>query len=96
MCDLVRYHGTKSMIGFSTILCVSDELHNFKVVFLINRTSLWQEFMMHHAIAIEENSEQNHHILPNLTFFWRPWLFRMLTLGRLGFGLNTIMIRHQL
>ena len=26
MCELVRYHGAKSMIGFSTILCISDEL----------------------------------------------------------------------
>ena len=32
-CKLVRYHGAKSMIGFPTILCVSEELaHNFKVV----------------------------------------------------------------
>ena len=23
-CELVRYHGAKSMIGFSTILCISD------------------------------------------------------------------------
>ena len=29
---------------------------NFKVVFLINRTTLWQEFIMHLAIAIEENA----------------------------------------
>ena len=67
MCELVRYHDAKSMIGFSTILCVRDELlaqsaHNFKVVFLINRTTLWQEFMLHHSIAIEDNSEQNLHI----------------------------------
>ena len=26
MCELVRYHSAKSMIGFCTILCVSDEL----------------------------------------------------------------------
>ena len=26
MCELVRYHGAKSMIDFSTILCVFDEL----------------------------------------------------------------------
>ena len=26
MCEPMRYHGAKSMIGFSTILCISDEL----------------------------------------------------------------------
>ena len=55
MCELVRYHGAKSMIDFSTILCVFDEL----VVFLIDRTTLWQEFMIHHAIAIEENTNSD-------------------------------------
>ena len=38
---------------------------------IIDRTTLWQEFMMHHAIAIEEDSEQNLHIWPNLTCFFR-------------------------
>ena len=38
MCVLVRFHGAKSMIGFSTILCVSDELfHTIGVAFLIDR-----------------------------------------------------------
>ena len=54
--ELVCYHDATSMIGFSTILCVSDDcfaqsVHNFKAVFLINRTTLWQELMMHHANA---------------------------------------------
>ena len=31
-CELVRYHDAKSMIGFSTILCVSDEL----LIYLLN------------------------------------------------------------
>ena len=43
--------------------------YNFKVVFLINRTTLWQEFMMHHTIANEENSEQFLYIRPNLKCF---------------------------
>ena len=34
-------------------------MNNFKIVFLIERTALWQEFMMNHAIAIEVNSELN-------------------------------------
>ena len=46
------------LIGFSTILCISDEFQDF----LIDSTTLWQELMMHHAIAIEENNEQNLHI----------------------------------
>ena len=92
ICDLVCYYGAKYMTGFSTILCVSDNIlelrkwspksnlksseyiplsekfltncfeqsaHNFKVVCLIDRTTLWQEFMMHLAITIEENGEEN-------------------------------------
>ena len=58
MCELAGYHDAKSMIGFSTILCISDEFQDF----LIDSTTLWQELMMHHAIAIEENNEQNLHI----------------------------------
>ena len=57
--------------------------HNFKLVFLIFRTTLWQELMMHHAIVIEQNSEQNLHIWPNLT-----WSFSVL--GWSGFDLNVI------
>ena len=37
----------------------AQSAHNFKVAFVIDRTTLWEEFMMHHFIAIEENSEQN-------------------------------------
>ena len=42
--------------------CFAQSPHNLKVVFLIDRTTLWQEFMIHHAIVIDENSEQNLHI----------------------------------
>ena len=38
--------------------CFAQSAHNFKLVFLIDHTTLSQEFMKHHAIAIEENSEQ--------------------------------------
>ena len=61
--------------------CLAQSAHTFKVVFLFDRTTLWQEFMMHHAIAIEENSEQNLHIWPNLICFFRSWLFFTLLLG---------------
>ena len=43
------------MIGFSTILyairqnCFAQSANNFKVVLLIDRTILWQEFVMHHT-----------------------------------------------
>ena len=44
----------------------AQSAHNFKIVFLIERTTLRQIFMMHHAIAIEvKKSEQNLHIWPN-------------------------------
>ena len=65
---------------------------NFKVVFLIDRTTLWQEFMMHHAIAIEENSEKNLYIWQNLMCFFRSWLFCTFPLEWLGFGFNIIPI----
>ena len=72
--------GPKSIIGFSTILCVSDEMrlqsaHNFKVVFLIDRTTLWQELIVLLAITIEENSKQNRHIWLNLRSFFRSRLW---------------------
>ena len=42
MCELVRNHGAKFMIGFFTILCVSDAqlAHNYKAVILIDRMIL--------------------------------------------------------
>ena len=49
--------------------CFVQSAHNFKVVFVIDRTALWQEFMMYHTITIEENSEQNLYIWLNLTLF---------------------------
>ena len=49
--------------------------YNCKVVFLIDRTTLWQEFMMHHAIAIEKISETKPSHLTELNA-----LFSVLTL----------------
>ena len=72
--------------------CLPQSAHNFKVLFLIDGTTLWQEFMMHHAIAVEENSDQNLHISPNLTCFFRSWLFSTLPLGWLFFNFNVIAI----
>ena len=63
---------------------------------IINRTALWQEFMMHYAIAIEDNSEQNLHIWPNLMCFFRSWLFWTLPLGWLGFRFYVIAIWENL
>ena len=72
--------------------CFAQSAHNFKVVFLKDRTTLWRDFMMNHAIAIKENSGQNLHIWPKLTCFFRSWLFWMLPLGLLGFGVNVVAI----
>ena len=53
-------------------------------------TILW------HAIAIEENSEQNLYICPNLTCFFRSWLYWALSLRWLAFGINVIAIHSWL
>ena len=55
----------------------------FKVVFLIDRTTLWQEFMMHCDIAIEENSGHNLQIWPNLTRVFRSSLLDA-SIGMIG------------
>ena len=91
ICELERCHGVKSMIYFSRILCVSA--HNFKIVFLTIRTTFWHELMIHHVIAIEEDSKQNLQIWPNLTCFFRSWLFRTLPLG--WFGFNVMPYLHD-
>ena len=72
--------------------CFAQSAYNFKVIFLIDHTTLCQEFIMHHAIAIEENSEQNLYIWPNLMWFSRSWLFWKLLLRWLGFGFNVILV----
>ena len=60
-------------------------MHNFLIVFIIDRKTLW-----HHVIAFEENSEQNIHFWPYLTYSFRSWLFWMLPFDWLGFGFNII------
>ena len=80
MCELVRYYGKKPILCVLTN-CFEQSAYKFKVVFLIDRTILRQEFMMHHAIAIEVNSEQKLDIWPNLTCFFLSWLFWTLPLG---------------
>ena len=92
--SMLRYHGAWSMIGFpqSCTFLKNFFAHNFKIVFLIDRTTLWQEFRMHYAIAIEENKEQNLHIWPNLMCFFRSCLFWTLPLGWLVFGFNVIAL----
>ncbi|UYV64978.1 hypothetical protein LAZ67_3002632 [Cordylochernes scorpioides] len=47
--------------------------HNLQVIFFIDRFTLLQELMMHHALAIEKNCQQNSHIRPNLARFFRSW-----------------------
>ena len=43
---------------------------------------------MHHAIALEENNEQNLHIWSNLTWFFQSWLIWTLPLAWFGFGFD--------
>ena len=97
MCELVHYYDAKFMIGFPQFCafltnCFTQSAQNFKVVSLIVRKTLWQEFMMHHAKAIEEKSEQNLHIWPNLAWFFRSWLFWTLPFEWLSFGCNVIAV----
>ena len=87
--------GAKPMIEFSTIQCVSEELlraqsaHNFKRVFLIDSTTLWHEFMMHHAIAIGVSKTFAFH---RTWHAFLSWLFWSLPLGCIGFGFVVIAI----
>ena len=82
MCELVQnpWLVFQQFCAFLTN-SLAQSWHNFKVVFLIDRMILWHEFMMHHTIAIKENSEQNLHICWNLMCFFWSWLFWTLSLG---------------
>ena len=81
MCELVRCPWLV-FPQFCAFLanCLAQSAHNYKVVFHIDSTTLWQEFMMHHVIAYEENSEHKLHIWPYLICFFRSWLIRTLSL----------------
>ena len=68
--------------------CIKQSAHNFEAVFLIDRTTLWQEILVHHSI------EHNLHIWPNLTcysggFDWDDWAL-------VPMSGHTPMFRHQL
>ena len=76
MCEQGRYHGAKANFCSSTnpgVLadCFAQIAHNLQVIFLIDRSTLWQQLMMHRAPEIEENCKQNLHIRPNLARFFR-------------------------
>ena len=45
---------------------LSQIAHNLQVILLIDRSTLWQKLMMHHAHATEENFKQNTLIQANL------------------------------
>ena len=70
----------------------TQTVHYFKVILLINRTTLWKELLMHYAMIIKENIEQNLDIWQNLTCFFRSRWFSVLPLGRLCFGFIVITI----
>ena len=67
-CFWLETHGQAGAWLLHTFLTYyfAQSAHNLKVVFLIDRTILWREFMMHHVNAIEENNKQNLHIWSNL------------------------------
>ena len=57
--------------------CFAQIAHTLQVMFLIDRSTLWRELMIHHAPAIEENCKQNLHIRANLARFFRSWRARV-------------------
>ena len=77
--------------------CFAQSAHNFKSVFLINRTTLWQAFMMQHAIAIQENSEQNIQISQNLMcFFFLVLALLYTSIAVIGLWFQFFSITHIL
>ena len=68
-CVIMLQNPWLSFPQFSAFLtnCFVQLAYNSKKCYLTDRTTLWQEFLMYHAIAIEENSEQNLQIWLNLS-----------------------------
>lgn len=65
---------------FYNSLCISNKLllHIMSIMALLfNRTAFWQEFMMHHVVAIEGNSEQiwraYYSLVSSERFPWDDW-----------------------
>ena len=70
MCAEGRYHVLPQIRAFLADY-FRQFAHNLQVIFLIERSTLWQELMIYHAPTTEENCKQNFHIRPNLERFFR-------------------------
>ena len=91
---------SKSMIGFCTIACVANELlrqsvHNFKVIFLNERTTLWQEF---HCNRRKQWVKPSHYTELEVPFSILALLDAFIGMIRLWLQCHshTLMIPHQL
>ena len=83
-CVIMVYNSLLVFPQFCAYLtnCLSQSAHNFQVVFLIDRTTLWQEFMMQHGIANEEKSKTTF----TIDRTWR--IFSVLALLDASIGVN--------
>ena len=103
MCEMVRHQGAKSMIGFSTILCVSEELLRAIGVELQFSIPNWPYDLVARIYDAPRHCNRRKQWAnpPHLTeldvlfsgfFVALGLLFWKLPLGSLGFGFNVIAI----
>ena len=80
--------------------CFSQSAHNFKVAFLIDRTTLWQEFIMHHAHCNRKKQWAKPLHLTELEELFSILAFLNAFIGMIGLWFQchscTSMIRHKL
>ena len=78
MCELVHYHGAKSMIGSFTILYVSDELimqwaYNFNVAFHYGTTPLQTKKAVSKTFTIDRTWRALFGLGSSGRFHWDDW-----------------------
>ena len=80
--------------------CFMQSAYNFKVVFLIERTTLWQEFMMYYAICNRGKQWTKPSHLTELGLLFSVLAFLDASIGMFGLWFQchsyAPMIRHQL
>ena len=80
--------------------CFPQSAHNFKVVFLIDRITLWQEFILHLVIAVEETVSKPFTFDRNSRAFFGidfPGRFHWVDCFLVSMShSHTPMVRHQL
>ena len=105
MCELVRYHGTKSMIGFCTILFVSDELLRAIHALLRGSIPYWTHDLVarihdasHHCNWRKQRAKPLH--LTELGMFFSILVLLNASIRMIGILFqchnHTTIIRHQL